>query len=156
MRPGGEAILHHDFAVTRFCRKCTVDDRPALNGEGKLDVVTAIPTLGCVSVLLGNGDGTFATLQTYAVVGAPNSMAMGDFNADGTLNTVTTGTAEVDVLLNNGNGTFGADQPVGPAGSSVIVTDLNNDGLPDLALIDGSGTSIDVILHTSGGGRKGK
>jgi hypothetical protein len=61
----------------------------------------------------------------------------------------------VDVLLNNGDGSFAAAQAVGPAGSGVVVADINNDSLPDLAQIDGSGTSADVILNTSNTGGKG-
>jgi hypothetical protein len=118
-----------------------------VNGDGKLDIVTT-GSNSSVSVLMGNGDGTFGAVQNYAVAGTPNSIALGDFNADGKLDIVTTGT-EIDVLLNNGDGTFAAAYAVGPAGSSVVVADFNNDGLPDLAQIDGSGTSVDVLLNTS-------
>jgi hypothetical protein len=119
-----------------------------VNGDGKLDIVTANGPNSTVSVLLGNGNGTFGTPQTYAVAGTPNSIALGDFNGNGRLDIVTAGT-ELEVLPNNGGGTFGAAQAVGPAGSSVAVADVNADGLPDIAQIDGSGTSIDVILDTS-------
>ena len=36
-----------------------------------------------VSILLGNGDGTFLTQKTYAVGNSPDSVAVGDFNGDG-------------------------------------------------------------------------
>src|SRR5262249_14690920 len=117
------------------------------NGDGKLDIV-ANAAGGMVNVLLNKGDGTgtFGTAQGYALGGAATSVAVGDFNHDGKLDIVTTG-AEMDVLLNNGGGTFGPAQKVGPAGSSVIAADFNGDGFADLAQIDGSGTSIDVLLN---------
>jgi hypothetical protein len=132
-----------------------------VNGDGHLDVVTANLDWSSysrsVSVLLGRGDGTFGTPQIYATGGSPTSIALGDFNNDGKLDIVTTG-AEMDVLLNNGNGTFGASQAVGPGGSSVAVADFNGDGFLDLAQIDGSGASVDVLLNgvraTKGKGHK--
>jgi hypothetical protein len=118
-----------------------------VNGDGKLDIVTT-GSNSSVSALMGNGDGSFGAVQNYAVAGTPNSVAIGDVNGDGKLDIVTTGT-EIDMLLNNGDGTFAAAYAVGPAGSSVVVADFNGDGLPDLAQIDGVGTSVDVILNTS-------
>jgi hypothetical protein len=123
-----------------------------VNGDGKLDVVTANGTSHSVSVFAGNGDGTFntATAQTYAVVGAAYAIALGDFNQDGKLDIVTTG-AQMNVLLNNGAGAFGTAQQVGPAGgyTALVVADFNGDGFPDLAQIDASGAAIDVLLNNA-------
>jgi FG-GAP-like repeat len=63
-------------------------------------------------VLLGNGDGTFRAAVDYALVTGPRSVAVGDFNRDGTLDLAVAlgnldGTgAEVAVLLGKGDGTF--------------------------------------------------
>jgi hypothetical protein len=101
-----------------------------------------------VSLLLNNGNGTFAAPQNYAVSGPANSVAVGDFNHDGVLDIVTTG-AEMDVLLNNGNGTFGAYQRAGPAGSNVIAGDFVSAGYSDVAQIDASQNNIDVLLNSA-------
>lgn len=115
-----------------------------VNGDGKLDIVTA-NTNGTVSVLAGQGNGTFGAVQNYAIGGPANSVALGDFNHDGKLDIVTTGGTEMDVLLNTGSGAFATYQKVGPAGSSVVAADFNGDGYADLAQIDASGASVDVL-----------
>jgi hypothetical protein len=117
------------------------------NRDGKLDIVTGNAD-STVSVLLGQGNGTFGTAQNYAIAGAANSVAIGDFNHDGFLDVVTTG-AEMDVLWNNGQGAFGAYQKVGPAGSNVLAADFKSDGFPDLAQIDPSQGSIDLVLNNA-------
>ena len=54
------------------------------NGDGKLDLAVANSGNGTVSVLLGNGNGTFATDTTYSTGGTtPEAVAVGDFNKDG-------------------------------------------------------------------------
>jgi hypothetical protein len=118
-----------------------------VSGDGKLYVVTANAS-GTVSVLAGQGNGAFGTAQTYAISGPGNSIAVGDFNHDGFLDVVTTGT-EMDLLLNNGNGTFGTYQPVGPAGSNVVADNFVSPGFFDLAQIDASHNSIDVLLNNA-------
>jgi len=61
-----------------------------------------------VSILLGNGDGTFQPQQSYAVGQDPSYIAVFDFNGDGFPDLAVTNTTgnTVSVLLGNGNGTF--------------------------------------------------
>ena len=59
------------------------------NGDGKLDLVVANNAVNggtpSVSVLLGNGDGTFQTAVNYSAGVEPKWVALGDFNRDGRL-----------------------------------------------------------------------
>jgi len=99
---------------------------------------------GAVSVLLGNGDGTFQSAKTFSSAGyQTDSLAVGDFNQDGNPDLVLASQCQdsscqnggVSVLLGNGNGTFQTAQSYNSGGSqadSVVVTDLNGDGRADL------------------------
>ena len=55
------------------------------NGDGKLDLVTANAGADDVSVLLGNGNGTFQAPTNIGIGSNPQSVAVGDFNGDGKL-----------------------------------------------------------------------
>jgi hypothetical protein len=69
------------FAVDGGARSVAVSD---VNGDGKLDLVTANGSHGTVSVLLGQGNGSFTSGGTYdAGPGLPASVAVGDFDGDG-------------------------------------------------------------------------
>ena len=59
------------------------------NGDGKPDIVIANLDSNTVSVLLNNGNGTFAAHQDFAVGSGPFGVAVGDFNSDGLLDIVT-------------------------------------------------------------------
>jgi hypothetical protein len=88
--------------------------------------------------LLGNGDGTFVAATNYTVGGAPKSVAVGDFNRDGTPDLAVANSlgGSISILLGSGTGTFGAatDVAVGDRPESVVVADFNGDGTPDLAV----------------------
>ena len=73
------------------------------NGDGSLDLAFANQGGSGVSVLLGNGDGTFQALLTFGVGIAPRSVAVGDFNADGKpdLAVANSSIGDVSVLINN-------------------------------------------------------
>ena len=100
---------------------------------------------GVVSILLGNGDGTFQTAVPYDTGGAfSNSVAIADLNGDGKLDLVvsdrclgghdcsTDGAASV--LLGNGDGTLqsAVTYDSGYNTLSSAVADVNGDGKPDL------------------------
>jgi hypothetical protein len=77
-----QAAVH--YAVGSGPRSVAVGD---FNGDGKPDLAVAnsdfISGIGSISVLLGNGDGTFQAAVNYAAGSRPASVAVGDFNGDG-------------------------------------------------------------------------
>ncbi|HUU85278.1 MAG TPA: FG-GAP-like repeat-containing protein [Phycisphaerae bacterium] len=108
------------------------------DGDGRQDLVTGYydwPDSG-VSVLLGNGDGTFQSEQRYAVGSGPIGVAVGDFDGDGRRDLATAGTG-VSVLLGNGDGTFQSEQRYAAVPGPLYVTagDFDGDELHDLAAI---------------------
>src|SRR5207248_1928517 len=96
-----------------------------------------------VSVLLGNGDGTFQPPRNYP--GVTHFVALGDFNGDGNLDVAGHGAGGLSILLGNGDGTFqpGQTYAVGSFPQAVAVGDFNGDGIADLVV---AGTSSDQGL----------
>jgi hypothetical protein len=144
------------------------------NNDGKLDIVTAnyAPVGGTVSVLLGNGDGTFQPALNYALPGpqtipqSADALAVGDFNKDGKLDVAVVGnvytstgyysgtiTPYVNVLIGNGAGGFSAETTyaltAGGAAEGVAVGDFTGTGNLNLAVAKESG--VDVLLGNGDG-----
>ena len=125
-----------------------------LDGDGKPDLAVAnggAPPANTVSVLLNQGNGTFAARVDYAVGTTPDSVAAADLDGDGKLDlaVVQNYSNTVSVLLNNGNGTFAAkvDYPTGTAPGSVAAVDLNGDGMADLAISNELSNTVSVLLN---------
>jgi Bacterial Ig-like domain (group 3)/FG-GAP-like repeat len=128
-----------------------------VNGDGRLDIV--IETLinnssGGVSVLLGNGNGTFQSpmVSTIGVPNPGNNLKVGDIDGDGKQDLVLyNGT--IMVSLGNGNGSFqGAIAVPGADAGVQYVGDINGDGRADIvALNSGTENAFQVLLSTGGG-----
>jgi hypothetical protein len=128
-----------------------------LNGDGKLDLVAA-NLASCrhsVSVLLGDGSGSFATHADYPAGSGAISVAIAELNGDGNRDFVVANANEdaVSVLLGDGTGSF---QPrssfaTGVQPWSVAVGDLNSDGHPDLAVANhGAGSVWNTFVGSKG------
>lgn len=80
-----------------------------------------------ISVLMGNGDGTFKTAVNYGTGNQPYSLVAADFNGDGKVDLAVAnyGESTVSVLNGNGDGTFNAkvDYPTGTGPRGLDVGD---------------------------------
>jgi hypothetical protein len=137
-----------------------------LNGDGKPDLVVTNQNctaggppcgMGTVSILLGNGDGTFRSQVEYPAGSAPNWVTVGDFNRDGRLDLAVAdgnagGPSTVSILINNGNGTFPApvSYPLNANAASIATADFNGDGKLDLAVVDNIGL-VSILLGNGNG-----
>ncbi|MBW2696044.1 MAG: VCBS repeat-containing protein [Deltaproteobacteria bacterium] len=122
-----------------------------LDGDTVPDLVTSNLHTDDVSVLLGNGDGTFQAAASFAPGNRPLSVAVADLDGDTVPDLVTSNYSsdEVSVLLGNGDGTFQAavSFAAGSHPSSVAVADLDGDTVPDLVTANGGSDDVTVFLN---------
>ena len=166
-RNGGTfAFTPTDLPIQHSSTDVTVRD---VNGDGRLDLIVSARgdsddapwSEGLVYVFLGNGDGTFGPPATFPTAAGTQSVVVGDFTRDGTIDVATAnrsfayldtmctgyyGADSVSVLPGRGDGTFGAsvDFALAPALSyyegegfqnvvgTLNTSDLNGDGRTDL------------------------
>jgi len=125
------------------------------DGNGTLDLVVANSDANSVSVLLGNGKGTFAPPVNYPTGTQPVAVAVGDFNNDGKPDMAVVNHADntVSVLIGAGGGAFvpGAPYPTGNSPVAVTVADFNGDGNLDLAVANQADNTISILLGNGDG-----
>jgi len=129
------------------------------NGDGKLDL--AVTSASSVIVLMGNGNGTFQPLVTYAAGGtSPGSMVVDDFDADGNLDIVLLNVSSNNISMLRGNpgGTFkpavvstGAPATSSYSAGYIAYSDLNHDGKLDLVVRYASKDIVSLFLGKGDG-----
>jgi hypothetical protein len=120
-----------------------------LNHDGKQDVFVS----GTLTILLGNGDGTFQLPSTLDAGGG--DVAIADFDGDGALDVATTDTQNgVWVFPGRGDGTLRGPTlyPTGLYVLAATAADLNGDGKPDLAVANGNSANVSILLNAGDGG----
>ncbi len=128
-----------------------------VNGDGIPDLAAVLLGPGGIgnslSVLLGNGDGTFSPAKTTPLT--TDVIALGDFNGDGALDLATPSTNNsLSILLGNGDGTFSpvtASPATGNAPGDIVAGDFNGDGKLDLAVSNSNGSTLTVLLGNGDG-----
>ncbi len=153
-KPDGTFAPKVDYTTGNSATFVAVGD---FNADGKLDLAVADSSYQSpsISILLGNGDGSFGAPKILSLGGSPSAIATGDFNRDGKLDLVVTDSSDtVLILLGNGDGTFrrGSTYLSDQRPPGVAVGDLNGDGKLDLVLPSGqNGTSVFVMLGNGDG-----
>ena len=130
------------------------------NGDGIPDLAMVNPVCcgglaTTVSILLGNGDGTFTTKSTLGVGLGASGIAAADFNGDGVPDLAVTNTSDgtVSILLGNGDGIFTVTtSPHFLYGiSSLMVADFNGDGIEDLVATSSLEENLAILLGNGDG-----
>lgn len=129
----------------------------SFRNNGILDVAVCNYNSNNVSVLLGNGDGTFQTAVEYPVGTEPSAITVADLNNDGYPDIAVADEIgkTIAVMINNadGTGTFKAAvlYPAGQAPRGIVAGDLRNIGIMDLVVANNLGGDATVFLGKGDG-----
>jgi len=127
--------LYHRYAVGKNPTSVVTGD---LNGDGLADLITTNIGNDSVSILIGNGDGSFQDPVTMRLPEQPRAVILQDLNGDGYLDmaVANAGNNRVTILLGDGHGQFtrGDSYPAVKSPVGLAVGDFNRDRRPDLAV----------------------
>ncbi|MBB5062877.1 FG-GAP-like repeat-containing protein [Granulicella mallensis] len=128
------------------------------NGDGIPDLAVANAGANTITILLGNGDGTFKSAADLQTGSGPFTVVAGDFNRDGHVDLAVilnnNNGNGINVFLGNGDGTFtlsASNPPTGSGPSGMTVGDYNGDGLLDLAVVNSGNATVTILLGNGDG-----
>jgi flagellin len=123
-----------------------------INGDNKLDFVTD-NTGSAISVILGNGDGTFRASITVTTGITAVTHATADYNSDGFMDiAVGSSSGTISLLFGNGDGTFanGVTSTLSATGVVRLTTgDVNRDGVADVVAHGSTNQLVQVLSANS-------
>ena len=124
------------------------------NGDGVPDLAFSLAffSSGGISILLGNGDGSFSAPSETQVGESTTSLAVADFNADSVLDLAATDreNSAVFVLPGQGNGTFSTPLSFAADGANDVATgNFDANPLPDMVTADTSPGRLTVLLNAT-------
>jgi len=127
------------------------------NGDHILDIAVVNENTNNVSVLFGNGDGTFQAAVNYNVGSSPSAITVVDLNKDGVPDIAVANELglTISVLINkgDGSGTFNpaVSYPAGKAPRGIVAGDLRGIGIQDLVVANNNGNNVSVFLGNGDG-----
>ncbi len=146
----GREWTRRDIAAPRFAADLAVLD---LDADGHADVILADQTSGVLSLLRGNGDGTFETAGTTPTARGPERVIAADATGDKRLDLLVIGDEGLFLQRVTADGHLSPPQLVWPSQhvADVAVSDITGDGRPDIVLTDRSaGTAVMLVGGADG------
>ena len=121
-----------------------------LNGDGRLDIITADSNSSVVSVLLASADGSFLPQTSHGLSGNTADINVADANADGKLDIVTvSGASGASLLLGAGDGSFVPERVLSAVRTDrMAMADIDHDGQIDSVMVEES-TNVLSIRHSA-------
>jgi hypothetical protein len=129
-----------------------------------MDLAVANQVANSISILLGNGNGSFQSPSTFALTPNfhPSSIVSGDFNLDGNLDLASEGTGSIAILQGTSDGSFQVAGTIAGFGSStstafarylnnLALGDFNRDGKLDIAALSYGFGDDDVAILIGNG-----
>jgi hypothetical protein len=122
-----------------------------VTGDSKFDLVM-LSAGNTVTILPGNGDGTFGAATKLATGGVgPSDLALADFNGDGRLDIAVANAGSSNIGLLRANADFSFAQPVrtrvGVKPTALTAADFDGDGRADLAVVHGVSRFVSLLLN---------
>jgi len=147
---GGGSFLPQVFFPDNAFRIECVD----INMDSHLDLVfTGFSSL--LTVLLGNGDGTFqSALNSSAGVSAVQGLVVANLDEDADLDAAVVASFAWSPLRGLGVGTFGtfgSAIPTGNSGRDIIASDIDKDGVMDIAITNQGDDDVSIFIGNGNG-----
>lgn len=125
------------------------------NLDGNADLVIANSGSRTVTILSGDGEGSFHQSQEMYVGQTPAAVLTADFNGDGKSDIAVAlkGENSVTIILGNGDGSFRPplSYAVGSSPVALAVSDLNSDRIPDLIVANQDSNTISILSGVGDG-----